>query len=90
MGALAICTRTELLLVIIGALFVVETASVAIQVGYFKLTHGKRVFKMAPIHHHFELIGWDEQTVIVRFWILCGVAVCIGLGLFYAQWVISL
>jgi len=90
MGALAICTRTELLLVVIGALFVVETATVAIQVGYFKLTHGKRVFKMAPIHHHFELIGWEEQTVIVRFWILCGVAVCVGLGLFYAQWVMSL
>ena len=88
MGAIAICTRTELLLVVLGALFVIETASVAIQIGYFKLTKGKRVFKMAPLHHHFELLGWEEPTVVVRFWILCGVAICVGFGLFYAEWVL--
>ena len=90
MGCIAICSRTELLLLILGALFVVETASVAIQVGCFKLTHGKRVFKMAPLHHHFEMIGWEEQTVVVRFWILCGLAICAGFGIFYAEWVMSL
>ena len=90
MGGLAICTRTELLLVVLGALFVVETASVALQVGYFKATHGKRLFKMAPLHHHFEMIGWEEQTVVVRFWIMCGIAICVGFGLFYAEWVLSL
>ena len=90
MGGLAILTRTELLLVVLGALFVIETASVAIQVGWFKATKGKRVFKMAPLHHHFELLGWDEQTVVVRFWIICGIAICLGVGVFYAQWVMSL
>jgi len=90
MGGLAITTRTELLLVLLGALFVIETASVAIQVGWFKATKGKRVFKMAPLHHHFELLGWDEQTVVVRFWIICGIAICFGIGIFYAQWVMSL
>ena len=90
MGGLAISTRTELLLVLLGALFVIETASVAIQVGWFKATKGKRVFKMAPLHHHFELLGWDEQTVVVRFWIICGIAICFGIGIFYAQWVMSL
>lgn len=87
MAALAIFTRTELLLVILGLLFVIETLSVMIQVGYFKLSHGKRVFKMAPLHHHFELMGWDEPTVVVRFWIICGVAVAAALGLFYGAWV---
>lgn len=88
-GGLAILTRTELLVVILGLLFVIETASVAIQVGYFKLTKGKRVFKMAPLHHHFELLGWDEVTVVIRFWIICGCAVVTGLSLFYAQWVLG-
>ena len=89
MGALAICTRTELLLPILGALFVVETLSVALQVGWFKLSKGKRIFKMAPLHHHFEMLGWEEQTVAVRFWVLCGIAVAVGFGLFYAEWVLS-
>ncbi|WP_341729948.1 phospho-N-acetylmuramoyl-pentapeptide-transferase [Brooklawnia sp.] len=88
-GGLAIMTRTELLLVILGLLFVIETLSVAIQVSYFKLTHGKRVFKMAPLHHHFELLGWDEVTVVIRFWIICGVSVVSGLSLFYAQWILG-
>ncbi|GAA2181950.1 phospho-N-acetylmuramoyl-pentapeptide-transferase [Brooklawnia cerclae] len=88
-GGLAIFTRTEILLVVLGLLFVVETASVMIQVSYFKLTHGKRVFKMAPLHHHFELLGWDEVTVVIRLWIVCGAAVVTGLSLFYAQWVLG-
>lgn len=88
-GGLAIITRTELLLVVLGLLFVIETASVAIQVSYFKLTKGKRVFKMAPLHHHFELLGWDEVTVVIRFWIICGTSVVSGLSLFYAQWVLG-
>ena len=84
-AGLAIVTRTELLLVVLGGLFVIETLSVIIQIGSFKLTR-KRVFNMAPIHHHFELAGWVENTVIVRFWIIGGLAVAFGLGLFYAEY----
>ncbi|HBC46614.1 MAG TPA: phospho-N-acetylmuramoyl-pentapeptide-transferase [candidate division Zixibacteria bacterium] len=69
LGALALLVKKEMLLVIIGGVFVLEAASVIIQVIYFKMT-GKRVFKMAPLHHHFELSGWKEQQVVVRFWIL--------------------
>jgi phospho-N-acetylmuramoyl-pentapeptide-transferase len=84
LAGLAITTRTELLLVVLGGLFVIETISVVVQILFFKLTK-KRVFNMAPIHHHFELAGWVENTVIVRFWIICGLAVAFGLGLFYAE-----
>jgi phospho-N-acetylmuramoyl-pentapeptide-transferase len=83
-AAMAIVTRTELLLVILGGLFVMETVSVILQVASFKLT-GKRIFNMAPIHHHFELAGWPETTVIIRFWIIGGLTVALGLGLFYAE-----
>jgi phospho-N-acetylmuramoyl-pentapeptide-transferase len=83
-AALAITTRTELLLVVLGGLFVVETVSVILQVAGFKMTR-KRLFNMAPIHHHFELSGWPETTVIIRFWIIAGLAVAFGLGLFYAE-----
>jgi phospho-N-acetylmuramoyl-pentapeptide-transferase len=69
LGTAAICTRQELLLVIIGGVFVMEALSVILQVGSFKL-RGKRIFRMSPIHHHFELLGWHESQVIVRFWIL--------------------
>ena len=86
----AILSRTELLLAFIGGLFVLITLSVIIQVGYFKATGGKRVFKMAPLQHHFELKGWAEVTVVVRFWILCGLFVAAGLGIFYAEWVVLL
>ena len=58
-----------------------------LQVGYFKLTKGKRMFRMAPLHHHFELGGWDEITVVIRFWIITGLCVVAGLGIFYAEWV---
>jgi phospho-N-acetylmuramoyl-pentapeptide-transferase len=84
LAGIAIVTRTELLLVVLGGLFVVETLSVIVQVGFFKLTR-RRVFNMAPVHHHFELAGWAENTVIVRFWIIAGLAVAFGLGLFYAE-----
>jgi phospho-N-acetylmuramoyl-pentapeptide-transferase len=83
-AAMAIVTRTELLLLILGGLFVFETVSVILQVASFKMT-GKRVFNMAPIHHHFELAGWPETTVIIRFWIIGGLTVALGLGLFYAE-----
>jgi phospho-N-acetylmuramoyl-pentapeptide-transferase len=70
MGAVAIITKQEILLVLVGGLFVIETLSVIFQVGFFKLTHGRRIFRMAPLHHHFELKGWPEPKVIVRFWIV--------------------
>jgi phospho-N-acetylmuramoyl-pentapeptide-transferase len=84
-AGIAIVTQTQLLLVVLGGLFVIETLSVIIQIGVFKLTR-KRVFNMAPIHHHFELAGWVENTVIVRFWIIAGLAVAFGLGVFYAEY----
>jgi phospho-N-acetylmuramoyl-pentapeptide-transferase len=79
LGTIAVIVRQELVLVIMGGVFVVETLSVIIQVGSFKLT-GKRVFRMAPIHHHFELKGWPEPRVIVRFWIISVVLVLVGLA----------
>ena len=86
LATIAILSRTELLLVILGGLFVVETLSVILQVAAFKLFR-RRVFNMAPIHHHFELAGWPEFTVIVRFWIIAGLCVAVGLGLFYADFI---
>jgi len=83
LAGLAITTRTELLL--LGGLFVIITLSVVIQVGSFKLT-GKRVFKMAPLQHHFELLGWAETTIVIRFWLIAGLFVGLGLGLFYVEW----
>ena len=87
MAGFALMTRTELLLVIIGGLFVAITMSVILQVGFFKVTKGKRLFRMAPLHHHFELLGWEEVTVTIRFWIITGLFVAGGLGVFYAEWV---
>jgi len=88
LGGLAICTRTELLVIILAGLFVLEVVSVLMQVASFKATR-KRVFRMAPLHHHFEMVGWQEVTVVVRFWIVGGVCVALGLGLFYAEWVVG-
>lgn len=88
-AGLSVMTRTELLAVIIGLLYVLESGSVTLQVSYFKLTRGKRIFKMTPIHHHFELKGWQEVTVVIRFWIICGLFVALGIGLFYAEWVVG-
>jgi phospho-N-acetylmuramoyl-pentapeptide-transferase len=87
-AALAIMSRTELLLVLFGGLFVIITLSVILQVGSYKLT-GKRVLRMAPLHHHFEMLGWPEITIVVRFWIIQGLCIGAGLGLFYAEWVRS-
>jgi phospho-N-acetylmuramoyl-pentapeptide-transferase len=89
-AAFAILSRTELLLVVLAGLFVLISLSVIIQVGFFKLSGGKRVFLMAPLQHHFELKGWAEVTVTVRFWILGGLFVAAGLGIFYAEWVVGL
>jgi phospho-N-acetylmuramoyl-pentapeptide-transferase len=86
-AGMAVLTRTELLLALLGGLFVLQTMSVILQVGYFKLTKGKRLFRMAPLHHHFELLGWEEITVVVRFWLIGAVFVAAGLGIFYAEWV---
>ncbi len=89
LAGLSVLTRTELLAVIIGALWVVEAGSVSLQVAYFKSTKGKRLFKMTPIHHHFELKGWPEVNVVIRFWIICGLFVALGVGLFYAEWLVG-
>ena len=80
LGTIAVVTRQEIVLAIMGGIFVVETLSVMIQTTYFRLTHGKRIFLMAPIHHHFELKGWKETQVVVRFWIITFVLVLIGLS----------
>jgi phospho-N-acetylmuramoyl-pentapeptide-transferase len=88
LAGLSITTHTELLLIILGGLFALITASVIIQVGSFKLT-GRRVFRMAPLQHHFELVGWDEITIVIRFWIIAGLFVAGGLGVFYGEWVLG-
>ncbi|MFT4123477.1 MAG: phospho-N-acetylmuramoyl-pentapeptide-transferase [Microbacteriaceae bacterium] len=85
-AALAILSRTEMLLVLIGGLYLIVTGSVIVQRAYFKLTHGRRIFLMSPIHHHFELKGWAEITVVVRFWLIEGLFVALGVGLFYLEW----
>ena len=79
LGAVAVAIKHELVLAIVGGLFVLETASVIVQVASFRLT-GKRVFRMAPLHHHFEQKGWAEPTVVVRFWIISVVLALIGLA----------
>ena len=86
MAAFAIVTKTELLLVFIGGIYVVETLSVIAQIISYR-GFKKRVLKMAPIHHHFEVLGWPETTVIVRFWLFSAACVVIGLGIFYADFV---
>lgn len=80
LGTVAVIVRQELVLLIMGGLFVLETLSVILQVGYFKMTGGKRLFRMAPLHHHFELKGWTEPKVIVRFWIMTVIFVLCGLA----------
>ncbi len=100
MAGFAIMTRTELLLLIIGGLFVVITLSVIVQVSVFKASRasglfrsvfkvqpGHRVFRMTPLHHHFEMLGWEQVTIVIRFWIVTGLSVATGIGIFYAEWV---
>ncbi|WP_225754159.1 phospho-N-acetylmuramoyl-pentapeptide-transferase [Actinotalea sp. Marseille-Q4924] len=86
LAGLSILSRTEILAAIIGGLFVLVVLSDVIQIGFFKMT-GRRVFKMAPLHHHFELSGWGEVTIVIRFWIIAGLFVAAGIGVFYAEWV---
>jgi phospho-N-acetylmuramoyl-pentapeptide-transferase len=91
LAGLAIMSRTELLMAVIAGLFVLEALSVLMQMTYFKLTRritgtGRRIFRIAPIHHHFEHLGWDEVNVVIRFWIIAGICVAAGLGVFYAAW----
>lgn len=85
LAGLAVLSKTELLLLILGGLFVVITMSVILQVGTYKLT-GRRLFLMAPLQHHFEMKGWGEVTIVIRFWIIAGLCVGLALGLFYAEW----
>jgi phospho-N-acetylmuramoyl-pentapeptide-transferase len=86
LASLAVTLNVQLLLPILGGLFVFETLSVILQVGSFRLA-GRRLLRMAPVHHHFELGGWPETTVIVRFWILSGVCTAVSLGLYYADFI---
>ena len=89
LAALAILSQTELLLVVLAGLFVIDTGSVIIQRAYFKATKGKRIWLATPIHHHFEVKGWAEITVVVRFWIISGLFAAIGVGAFYIEWLSS-
>jgi phospho-N-acetylmuramoyl-pentapeptide-transferase len=74
-------------MVILGGLFVIETLSVMLQVGFFRLSKGRRILRMAPLHHHFEMLGWEQVTIVIRFWIITGLCVATGVGIFYAEWV---
>ena len=89
-AGLTIVSRTEILGAIIGGLFVIIVMSSVLQISFFKITKGKRIFKMAPLHHHFELLGWGEVTIVTRFWIIAGLFAAVGMGVFYAEWVSSL
>jgi phospho-N-acetylmuramoyl-pentapeptide-transferase len=84
-AGLSVTSRTEMLAVVLGALFVAEVTSVVVQILAFRTT-GRRVFRMAPFHHHFELVGWAETTVIIRFWLLTAIACGLGVSLFYGEW----
>jgi phospho-N-acetylmuramoyl-pentapeptide-transferase len=91
LAGLAVCTKTQLLLAILGGLFVIITMSVIIQVSVFKVTRirygrGVRVFLISPLHNHFEMKGWADTTIVIRFWLISGLCVGLGLGIFYAQW----
>ena len=88
LAGLAICTKTQLLLIILGGLFVTITMSDVIQIGFYKMTR-RRVFKMAPLQHHFEMLGWAETTIVIRFWLISGLCVALGLGIFYASWLLG-
>ncbi len=85
-ATLALSTNTHLLVLFIGGLYVMEAVSVVLQIASFRL-FGRRIFRMAPIHHHFELLGWPETTVVIRFWILAGIFTAVGLGLFYTDFI---
>ncbi|MGH3521668.1 MAG: phospho-N-acetylmuramoyl-pentapeptide-transferase, partial [Mycobacterium sp.] len=84
-AGLSVTSRTEILAVVLGSLFVAEITSVVVQILAFRTT-GRRVFRMAPFHHHFELAGWAETTVIIRFWLLTAISCGLGVALFYSEW----
>ena len=86
LAALAILSRTELLLVLLGGLFLIITGQVIVQRIYFKATKGRRIWRASPLHHHFEMKGWAEVTIVVRFWIISGLFVAAGVGTFYLEW----
>jgi phospho-N-acetylmuramoyl-pentapeptide-transferase len=86
MAGMGLLTKTDLLLPIIGGLYVLEISSVMAQVISFR-GFGRRILRMSPIHHHFEILGWPESTILVRFWILAGLAMALGLGFFYADFI---
>lgn len=93
LAAFAVFSRTELLLILLGGLMVIEVGSLVLQTGYFKATrrltgNPKRLFKNSPLHNHFEMLGWGEVTIVMRFWIIAGLCVAVGLGLFYAEWLV--
>jgi phospho-N-acetylmuramoyl-pentapeptide-transferase len=87
-AALAVITKTELLLLVIGGIYVAETLSVILQVTSFKLTH-RRIFRMAPIHHHFEMLGWSETKVMVRFWIITGILAGLGFAMYFVGTIVA-
>ncbi|MBP3223392.1 MAG: phospho-N-acetylmuramoyl-pentapeptide-transferase [Actinomycetaceae bacterium] len=87
-AGLSIFTHTEFLALIIGGVYLLEVISDVIQVGVYKATH-RRVFRMAPLHHHFELLGWQEVTVVIRFWVIQAMCASLGVGIFYAEWLAS-
>ena len=92
LAALAILSRTEILLLLVGGLYAIEAGSVILQRGVYKITkwttgRPRRIIRMSPLHHHFEEKGWNEVTVVVRFWIICGLLVLAGIGLFYVEWI---
>src|SRR4029079_17187012 len=92
LAGFAILTRTELLLMVIGGIFLPGELSAVRQGTWFKAAKrftgaGRRIFRIAPIHHHFEMLGWEQVNVVIRFWIICGICVAAGLGVFYAEWV---
>ena len=89
LAALSLATNTQLLLPIVGGLFVMETVSVILQIVVFRRFGGRRLFRMAPIHHHFELAGWPETTVLVRLWLLSGLCTAVGLGIFYRDAIVA-
>ena len=88
LAAVSILSRTQILASIIGGMFVIVVLSDVIQIGFFKATR-RRVFKMAPLHHHFELSGWGEVTIVIRFWLIAGLFAALGMGIFYAEWLVS-
>lgn len=88
LAGFAILSRTELLVVLLAGLMVAITVSVIVQVGWFRISGGKRVFLMAPLQHHFELKGWAEVTVVVRFWLVSLMCVTAGLAVFYGEWIV--